>query len=108
MLKSVHDHTWMYSSNGTCQCGADIRGMIRCSTDPDRVSVLTYSCMTYDDRETQSVVTAICPFGWYGNKNIPSISSYDPLYHVVLVVVLAFIMMPPTSISAKSIFLMLL
>ena len=47
----VCDHTWMYSSNGTCWCGADIRGMIRCSTDPDRVSVLTYSCMTYDDIE---------------------------------------------------------
>ena len=81
----VCDHTWMYSSNGTCQCGTDIHGTIRCSTDPDRVSVLSYICITYDDNR-ESVVTAICPYGYgdrYGNKNIPSISSYDPDYHVV-------------------------
>ena len=39
-------NTWMYSSNGTCRCGANIRGTIRCSTDPDRVSVRAYVCMS--------------------------------------------------------------
>lgn len=28
------DHTWMYISNGSCHCGSDICGTIRCSTDP--------------------------------------------------------------------------
>ena len=28
----VCDHTWMYYSQGTCHCGADIRGTVRCST----------------------------------------------------------------------------
>ena len=76
----ICDHTWMYYSNGSCHCGADVRGTIRCSTNPDRVSVLAYICMTYDDKE--GVITATCPYGygdWYGNK----ISSHDPDYHVL-------------------------
>ena len=77
------DHTWMYLSNGTCQCGVDVRGTIRCSTDPDRVSVLAYICMTYDDNR-ESVVTATCPYGygdWYGYGSETLI--HDPAYHVV-------------------------
>ena len=81
----VCDHVWMYYSNGTCRCGADIRGTIRCSTDPVRVSVLAYICMTYEDDKV-GVVTATCPYGygdWYGGKSVTSISSYDPNYHPI-------------------------
>ena len=81
----VCDHTWMYYSQGTCHCGADIRDTVRCSTDPDTVSVLAYICMTYND-DKEGVVTATCPYGygdWYDNKNLTSILSYDPNYHVL-------------------------
>ena len=80
----VCDHIWMYYSNGTCHCGADIRGTVRCSTDPDTVSVLAYICMTHDGKE--GVVTATCPYGfgdWYSNKNLTSVLTYDPNYHVL-------------------------
>ena len=82
----VCDHTWMYYSNGTCHCGGDVRGTIRCNTNPDRVSVLAYICMTYND-DKEGVITAICPYGygdWYnGSKNVTSILSYDSDYHVL-------------------------
>ena len=78
----ICDHLWRYSSNGTCHCGDDIRGMVRCSTKLDRVSVLECSCMTYDDKD--GVVIAICPYGlgyWLDSKTLPW--NYDPDYHVL-------------------------
>ena len=80
----VCDHTWIYYSQGTCHCGTDIRGTVRCSTDPDTVSVLAYICMTHDGKE--GVITATCPFGygdWYSNENLTSVLTYDPNYHVL-------------------------
>ena len=53
-----------------CHCGSDVHGMVRCNTNPDRVSVLALSCMTYYD-DKDCVVIAACPYGygyWYSSK----------------------------------------
>ena len=74
------DHTWMYSSDGTCHCGGDVCGTVRCSTFPDRVSVQKCSCMTYSDED--GVVTATCPYGHgYWNSSKTLTWNYDPDYH---------------------------
>ena len=77
------EQTWMYYSNGTCHYGGDVHGTVKCSTNPDRVSILKCSCMTYDDKE--GVAAAICPYG-YGHWNYNKTSliwSYDPDYYVL-------------------------
>ena len=52
-------HTWMYDSNGTCQCGKDIHNAVSC--DSNQVSILTCNCMTYNDKE--GVLVGACPYG---------------------------------------------
>ena len=54
-------HTWMYYSNGTCQCGSDVSGSVQCTTNPDKVSIASCSCMTFDDKE--GVVFGRCLYG---------------------------------------------
>ena len=34
--------TWMYDSNGTCQCGPSVHGTVSCS--PNKVSILKCYC----------------------------------------------------------------
>ena len=53
--------TWMYGSNGTCQCGRSIHGTVSCSNNSNQVSILRCYCMTYDS--TEDVVLGSCPYG---------------------------------------------
>ena len=52
-------HVWMYELNGTCHCGKSIHHVISCKNDS--VSILTCSCMTYD--EDSGLLVGPCPYG---------------------------------------------
>ena len=55
------EHTWMYFANGSCHCGGDVHGTVKCSTNPDKVSVSACNCITYD--EEGGVLTGASPYG---------------------------------------------
>ena len=61
---SCESYTWMYDSNDTCKCGKGLDYRVRCSYDHGgvHVSILTCSCMTYDE-ETARVTMGQCPYG---------------------------------------------
>ena len=61
--------TWTFSdySNGTCHCGSDIHGTVRCNSHPDQIAIAMCTCMTFDD--INSIVVGQCPYGCRnGNK----------------------------------------
>ena len=68
-------HLWMYESNGTCQCGKDIHGSIFCKSSS--VSILTCSCLTYD--ESAGVLVGSCPYGCGFTNNSYGGELYHPL-----------------------------
>ena len=55
----VGQQTWTYESNGTCQCGSSILGVVNC--DSRQVSILTYNCMAVDD--VKGFLVGLCPYG---------------------------------------------
>ena len=66
-------NTWMYDSNGTCQCGSGHHGAVRCDSNLKQVSILTCYCMTYEEK--QGVLVGSCPYGCgFSNDN-------SKLYH---------------------------
>ena len=60
-LNEACQQTWMYDSNGTCQCGKEIHGAVSCSNNPDQVSILRCNCMTYDN--TKGFLVGRCLYG---------------------------------------------
>ena len=48
----------MYYSNSTCQCGGDVSGNVQCSTNPDKVSITSCSCMILE-----GLVVGRCLYG---------------------------------------------
>jgi hypothetical protein len=57
----VCEHTWTYFANGSCHCGGEVHGTVKCSTNPDKVSVSNCNCMTYD--EEGGVLVGPSPYG---------------------------------------------
>ena len=57
----ICEHTWIYFANGSCHCGGDVYGTIKCSTNPDKVSVSDCNCITYD--EEGGVLVGASPYG---------------------------------------------
>ena len=57
----ICEHTWVYFANGSCHCGGDIYGTVKCSTNPDKVSVSDCNCITYD--EEGGVLVGASPYG---------------------------------------------
>ena len=58
-----HQHcpTWFIpdpSSNGTCKCGDDIHGAVRCNNSTKEAAILSCYCMTYN--ESTGPVVGIC------------------------------------------------
>ena len=41
--------TWFSSANGTCRCGKDIDGAVRCNDSTKEVAILHCYCMTYSE-----------------------------------------------------------
>ena len=41
--------TWFSLTNGTCVCGNDIGGIVRCSNSTKKVAILQWYCMTYNE-----------------------------------------------------------
>ena len=71
-------HTRIYYSNGTCQCGGDVSGNVQCSTNPDKVSITSCSCMTFDDKEGLVVGRCLYGCGFYKTSGW-SHNEYHPL-----------------------------
>ena len=61
IMSETCQQTWMYDSNGTCQCGSTIYDAVTCDIDSNQVSILTCNCMTYDEKG--SVLVGACPYG---------------------------------------------
>ena len=57
----ICEHTWTYFSNGSCHCGDDVHSTVKCSTNPDKVSVSNCNCITYD--EEGGVLVGPSPYG---------------------------------------------
>ena len=72
--------TWMYGSNGTCQCGSSVHGYVSCSNISNQVAILRCHCMTYDS--TIDVVLGSCPYGC-GYFNDSSSWSGGEIYHLL-------------------------
>ena len=73
--------TWIFGSNGTCQCGPSVRGSVSCSNISNRVAILRCHCMTYDSKK--GVVLGNCPYGC-GYFNDSSSWSGREVYHPLL------------------------
>jgi len=41
--------TWFSLTNGTCTCGNDIGGAVRCNNSTKKVAILQWYCMTYNE-----------------------------------------------------------
>ena len=78
----VPDHqqcpTWFFpdpSSNGTCICGDDIDGAVRCNNSTKEAAILSCYCMTYN--ESTGPVVGICFYNCVHNV------LKDDLYHLL-------------------------
>ena len=54
-------HTWFFpelSSNGTCRCGDDVHGLVRCNDSTKQAFIRSCHCMTYN--ESNGPVVGAC------------------------------------------------
>ena len=68
--------TWFLrdsSNNGTCRCGSDIDGAVRCNDSTKEVAILNYYCMTYN--ESTGPVVGNC----FYNHHTLEAALYHPL-----------------------------
>ena len=48
--------TWLREAeDGTCECGSDLGGAVRCNKYTETVSIATGFCMTYDTESNQTL-----------------------------------------------------
>ena len=58
-------HTWFFpdpSSNGTCRCGDDVHGIVRCNDSTKEVFIRSCYCMTYN--ESTGPVVGACFYNY--------------------------------------------
>ena len=70
--------TWFFpdpSSNGTCRCGDEIHGAVRCNNSRKEAAILSCYCMTYN--ESTGPVVGICFYNCVHNV------LKDALYHLL-------------------------
>ncbi len=67
---------WLYCSEGKCECGNDLQGMIKCSVNKT-LSVLDCNCVTYtEEEELAEVGKCIYNCGHFNKKD-----AFDMLYN---------------------------
>ena len=71
--------TWFTNSTGSCECGFDLNGYIKCHPDTFRVDIAVGRCMTMFDNK--SVVAGSCQYAFTSNvtSRVYSAVSDDPL-----------------------------
>ena len=67
-----HCPTWFKkSANGSCECGDELGGQIRCDKENQRVSIAMNFCMTYDN------ISQELQMGYCGYLYTPNLTSYQ-------------------------------
>ena len=59
---------WFKLSNGTCKCGEEIDGIVKCNKALQESAILDCYCMTYNE-STEAVVVGACLYKCVGTKD---------------------------------------
>ena len=73
-------HLWFLWNNGSCHCGSDVHGVVKCDPDTKEVAVLDCNCLTieYTSNGAQIPVAGSCIFNCVNNTDV---KDSDPFYH---------------------------